>query len=442
MNKKILIVLSIFLMVFSVVAFGESNQVKFTDVNRLMGVNYFLPDNWETLVDGTKEISHFNYGALSYDPATVMNGQIFEDLTGIRVNQLVVAFDDMAQKITTTILSKSPNPDMFQIERNYVELAKAGMFVNLDDLWTDELWSQYANWVKEDIDVDGHYYAVPQLGQQWAFYYRPSLLKAAGYNNPPKTKDELIKIAQALTHEDIYGYGFAAGDNFSAYESFLSILYMQDGRLLNNGKVEVNTAQTKKALQFLVDMIYKYKVVPMSCVEFKESELGDMFVGGKLAMMGQWDYQYKRAINPEVSNVSDDVGFTVPPSWDSTTEGKTLADYEILAINKFSKNIGACKLFCDYMRSKQAHTNEFLVEGNNTLVKSVYVLTQAKANVDPLYLKTHVLLADKSRRENYENMSAIVDIIGGAVRIALTQEKSIDQVLLDAQKAIDKKMAK
>ena len=416
----------------------KSQEVVFTDVDRIIAPNYGLPDNWKTLVGDTTKISHFNYGALNYDPATVRNGDIFQDLTGIEVDHIVVSFDDMSQKISTALLSKSPTPDMFQIERHYVKLAKAGLLVNVDDLWTDELWSHYADWVKGDLDVDGHYYAVPQLGQQWGFYYRPSLV-----SNPPTTKDELIEIAQELTNDKMYGYGFAAGDSFSAYESFLSILYMMDGRLLQeDGSLNVQTPEAEESLQFLVDLVYKYKVAPPSAAELKESELGDMFSGGNIAMMGQWDYHFKRARNPELSSVADDVEFTVPPSWDKETKGYSLADYEILAISKYSKNIGACKLFLDYMRSEQAHTNEFLLEGNNTLVKEVYDRAASATELDPQYLQAHKELANRSVRENFPEMDKIVDDLGAQIQAAVGGSKTPKEALAAAQAAINKTLKK
>lgn len=417
-----------------------STEVNFTDVDRLISPNYTLPDNWETLVGDARQISHFNYGALDFDPATVRNGDIFQDLTGVEVEHIVVSFDDMAQKISTAILSESSTPDMFQIERNYVRLAKAGMLVNLDELWSDELWEHYADWVKDDVEVDGHYYAVPQLGQQWGFYYRPSLLEEAGFSEPPRTKDELVEMAQAMTTEDVFGYGFAAGDNFSAYESFLSVLYTMDGKLLHDGKVNVETPEAKESLQFLVDLVEEYKVAPPAAAELKESELGDMYVGGQIAMMGQWDYHFARATNPEQSNIPEDVGFTVPPSWDEDTDGKALADFQILAISKFSENIGASKLFLDYMRSEQAHANEFLLEGNNTLVKDVYNRASAQTEVNPQYLEAHEALADQSIRENFSNMAKVVDDLGSQVQAAVAGAKSVDQALSDAQAAINKTM--
>ncbi|NBC28383.1 MAG: extracellular solute-binding protein [Spirochaetes bacterium] len=150
---------------------AEETAVDFTaNPDRLFSVSYTLPDGWEELVEGTSRISHFNYGAMDFDPATMRNGDIFEDLTGVEVEHIVVSFDDMAQKISTAVLSESATPDIFQIERNYVRLARAGRLVNLDELWTDEMWENYADWVKDDIEVDGSYYAVPQLGQQWGLY--------------------------------------------------------------------------------------------------------------------------------------------------------------------------------------------------------------------------------------------------------------------------------
>lgn len=435
--KKVTIISVVLLVVTSMTAFAE---VDFTDPDRIIGLSYQLPEGWETLVGDTSQISHFNYGALNYDPATVRNGDVFEDLTGVNVEHIVVSFDDMSSKISTAVLSRSATPDMFQIERHYVKLARAGFLVDVSELWTDELWSYYADWVKDDVEIDGKYYAVPQLGQQWGFYYRPGLLEAAGYDAPPATKDELVEMAQKLTTDEVFGYGFAAGDSFSAYESYLSVLYMLGGRLLHDGLVKVDTPEAQTALQFLVDLVYDYKVAPEASVELKESELGDMFVGGKIAMMGQWDYHFKRAKNPEQSNVADDVSFTVTPSWDENAEGKALADFQILAISKFSKNIEACKLFLDYMRSEQAHTHEFLLEGNNTLVTTVYERASAETEIDPQYLEAHNQLADKSLRENFENMSEVVEILGGEVQAAVAQAKPVEQALADAQQAIEQTM--
>lgn len=418
-------------------------QVDFTSSpDRLFSPEYQLPDGWEELVGDTEEISHFNYGALEFDPATVMNGERFEELTGVAVEPVVVAFEDMAQKISTAVLSQSPTPDIFDVERHYIRLAEGGLLVNLDDLWTEEIWSHYPEWVRDDVEIDGHYYAVPQLGQQWGFYYRPSLLEEAGFEGAPATKDELLEAAQAATTDDVYGYAFAAGDNFSAYEALLSILYMMDGRLVQeDGEVRVDTEEAQEALQFLHDLIYEHEVAPASAPQLKEAEVGDLFVGGRVAMMGQWDYHFARATDPETSEITDDVVFTTPPSWNADTEGKVPADFQLLGVNKFSKNQGAATLFLDYIRSQEAHANELLVEGNNTLVLDVYDTEAAQTEVDPGYLQAHVDLADVSLRENYRNMPEVIETLGGEVQAALAQAKSVDQALSDAQAAIDRIMA-
>jgi multiple sugar transport system substrate-binding protein len=415
-------------------------EVDFTaNPDRLFGPSYQLPEGWESLVEGTDSLSHFNYGAMQYDPATQRNGDVFEDLTGVGIEHIVVSFSDMSQKISSAVLSKSSTPDLFQAERHYVRLAQGDFLVNVDELWTDEIWEHYPQWVKDDVEVDGHYYAVPVIGQQWGFYYRPSVLNDAGYSGPPQTKDELVEMAKAVTNksENIWGYGFAVGDNFAAYEAFLSMLYMQNGRLLPNGELNVETEEAQTALQFLVDLVHKHEVVPKSAVQLKEAELGDMYVGGQIAMMSQWDYHYSRATNPEQSNIADDVGFTVPPDWTADTDGKALADYQILAINKFSENIDAAKLFMDYMRSQQAHSNEFLLEGNDTLVTDVYQSAAAQSEVDEQYLQAHIELADQSIRENYRIMPKAVEIIGSEVQAAVAQQKSVSDALADAQEALE-----
>lgn len=441
--KKLLAILLVLMMATGVVVAQENAEgVDFTsDPDRLFSLNYSLPEGYEALVEGVDSISHFNYGAMDFDPATQRNGDIFEDLTGVGVEHIVVSFDDMAQQITTAVISESPTPDIFQIERNYVRLARAGRLVNLDMLWTDEIWEFYPEWVKDDIEVDGSYYAVPQLGQQWGFYYRPSLLEEAGFEGTPTTRDELLEMAQAMTTEDVFGYGFAAGDAFSAYESFLSILYMMDGRLIQeDGQIDVTTEEAQMALQFLVDLVYEYEVAPPSAAQLLESELGDLFVNGQVAMMGQWDYHFARAENPDLSAIAGDTGFTMIPSWDEETEGKSQGDFQIMAINAASENIDAAILFLDYMRSEQAHTNEFLLEGNNTLVTTVYDRASAISETDPEYLQAHVDLAPVSIRENFENMSAVVDDLGAQVQAAIANAASVEDALNAAQAAINETM--
>lgn len=444
MQKRTLVAFISIALVFSLGIVSLSEEVDWNEPrsleDRVMGPNYQLPEGWDSLVEGTNQISHFNYGALEYDPATVRNGDVFEELTGVKVQHQVVSFGDMAQKIATTLLGKSPNPDIFQIERNYVRNARAGNLVNLDELWTEDLWAHYPDWVQDDIEVDGHYYAVPQLGQQWGFYYRPGLIEEAGFDGPPETKEELVEVAKAVTTEDTYGYGFAAGDNFAAYESFLSILYMQDGQLLHEGEVDVTTEKATNALQFLVDLVHEYEVAPPAAGQMKEAELGDMFVGGQIAMMSQWDYHYPRATNPEESTIADDVAFTIPPDWSSDIDGKALADFQIMAINKYSNNIPASKLFLDYMRSQQAHSTEFLLEGNNSLVLDVFDSPKAETEVDEGFLKAKKELAGKSVRENFSHMAEVVEALGSQVRAAVTQSKSVEKALSDAQSQIDKAM--
>jgi multiple sugar transport system substrate-binding protein len=216
---------------------------------------------------------------------------------------------------------------------------------------------------------------------------------------------------------------------------------MMNGRLVDDdGMLDVQTDTAQQALQFLVDLVYEYEVAPPSAAQLKEAELGDLFVGGRIAMMGQWDYHFSRAENEEQSNIAGDVGFTVTPSWDAQTDGKALGDFQIMAINGSSDNISAAKLFLDYMRSEQAHSNEFLLEGNNTLVKTVYDRASAASEVDAEYLQAHKELADMSIRENFENMSKVVDDLGSQVQAAVADSKSVERALADAQSAINDTM--
>ncbi|MDZ7799178.1 MAG: hypothetical protein U5K81_00095 [Trueperaceae bacterium] len=78
MRNRLLFVLTLALIIPSLAA----AQVDFTTdaEDRLFNPNYQLPDGWQELVGDTEEISHFNYGAMDFDPATLRNGDVYQEL--------------------------------------------------------------------------------------------------------------------------------------------------------------------------------------------------------------------------------------------------------------------------------------------------------------------------------------------------------------------------
>lgn len=134
-------------------------------------------------------------------------------------------------------------------------------------------------------EFKGNYYGLQYLFNPHIFFYNKDLFKTAGLdpNRPPETWDELANYAQRLTMRDATGKiiqsGFAAT---LVQEDWLwaNLIYVQGGNLLTpEGEVAFDTPEALKALQFMRDLVFKYKVNNRQFLGMEG------FQTGKIAMM-------------------------------------------------------------------------------------------------------------------------------------------------------------
>jgi multiple sugar transport system substrate-binding protein len=107
-------------------------------------------------------------------------------------------------------------------------------------------------------EVVGKRYSIPLDIHPMTMYYNEDLLKAAGIDNPPTTKDEFEKAAQAVTDKGQKGFTITAG--FPIQQIFQMLLYQYGGTAFNEDgtKVTWNSDAGVKALQWLKDAQSKW----------------------------------------------------------------------------------------------------------------------------------------------------------------------------------------
>lgn len=148
---------------------------------------------------------------------------------------------------------------------------------------------------------NGKQYGVPLDVNMHALYYNKDLFKKAGVEKAPATKDEFIATAQKLTIDKNgknasetgfdaaniaqYGFGFAM-NHHSFYQMYA--LMNQNGYnpfTADMTKITLDKAKLSPAIQYIEDLIFKYKVVPIG-----EKSPMDDFKAGKVAMVidGNW----------------------------------------------------------------------------------------------------------------------------------------------------------
>ncbi len=411
---------------------------------RVVSPQYTLPPGALEAIkaEGTKKIIIYNWGDLSFDPATVLNGERFTALTGVEVEWVGTADEQMMPKLQPLFMAKSDEVDIVPLDAtNYRTFVDNGWLLDVSDIWDEATIAKYQKGARSLI-IDGKHYSVPQVARVTdMMYYRPSMLKKAGYTNPPETLDELVTMSRKMTLDidkngsiDQWGHAFRAGGVLDGAEIIKSIALLYGVNPDNyNGKVNYNNKETVKAVEHLVALRNTYKVVPPGVTAYQHGDVADLFLSGNVAIVIDPTYLYGRALE---SPIKDDFAVAMPPAAYRGGPQTVIQNWNGWAVSQFSKNKTASKVFLDMYRSYEAQVAEFILENNEVMLLEAYNHPDAKKlGYSSVLVKMTDTVVDvyQGQGEVYKNV--IIEF-----QNALIGKKTAQQAMDDAQKQIDKIM--
>ncbi len=412
---------------------------------RIDAQEYKLPEGWQEAVKGIKEIKVFNFSAvMPWDIGTQKTADLFTKLTGIRVKWIIPPTPIMVPKQMSLLMAKSPEADVLTFLEYQIEpFKKAGWLEPLDFLYNDKLWKNYPQAFREAASYKGQVYGVPNIMKVFVLNWRPDMYKAAGIEAPPKTWDELIDIGKKLTIDkngdgvpEQYGLIYPSDETYVMY-MVKTFLYNIGGDFIDaNGKINVNTPKMKTAVQFLVDLRNKHKIVPPLVTQLEYIKLVDQFSRGTTA---NTIFGFELMTQPAVFSVSKELAQASIPQGPGGQLGGTQAQFEIVAMNPYSKKKAAAALYLDVRHSRQSARFELLDERNNAWYLPVFdepEVAKEIPNVDVLKLATQ-----NAKSATFEFNSEVMQICAKEVMNAQLGEKSVDAALKDAQSKIESMLA-
>jgi multiple sugar transport system substrate-binding protein len=196
--------------------------------------------------------------------------------------------------------------------------------------------------------VKGKQVAIPFDRSPIALYYNVKMFKEAGLDpaNPPKNKAEFLGALQKLTKgSDQYGLGvsYSGGTPFRIWMSL--VWQHKNGAILSPdlSKAAFNTPAGVEALQFMQDLVYKYKVVPQ-----QEDDPDADFSKGIVAMdiSGAWSmYDFNKVDGLDYMTTPLPVVFDQPAAW---------SDSHVMALpnTKNKANMAAGMKLLKYLSSR------------------------------------------------------------------------------------------
>ena len=205
--------------------------------------------------------------------------------------------DQQLPKILTATVGDVPPDLLWYVPSITGQLVELGAIRPLEE-WFEQLPT------KADLDpallgtmaLNDHLWSVPMATNNAAIFYRPSLFRAAGIEQPPQTWEGLRRDARTLTQDrngdgrvDQHGILLSLGTGEWTVFVWLPFIFSAGGELLQAGQPQLVDPGIATALQFGADLVADGSAV-LSAPE-RGYELDD-FIAGRVAMQvtGPWTF--------------------------------------------------------------------------------------------------------------------------------------------------------
>jgi multiple sugar transport system substrate-binding protein len=202
---------------------------------------------------------------------------------GVEAAVDIVSMNDL-QTIAATAVETGAGPDIIEINQGTAHLY-AEKFVDVSSVCND-LASRFGGYYaasEEACKVNGKWMSVPRFFAPHAINYRIDLFKKAGFENPPKTYDDLLAAGKALMDAKLAPIGFplghAVGDgndwNYALLWSFGGSDVAKDGKT-----VTIDSAETRAALAYMQKL---FAVMPKDVLAWDDSSNNTAMLAGTIS---------------------------------------------------------------------------------------------------------------------------------------------------------------
>jgi multiple sugar transport system substrate-binding protein len=296
--------------------------------------------------------------------------------------------------------------------------------------------------------IGGKVYGFPTEVNAYGLFYNKRLLKEAGFDNPPKTWDELYDMAKALTKKDAsgnivqQGFGFVRGYASIVDQPFMALMATAGGQLISDDlkQAQLDSEAGRKTMEFAAKF-YKDGIADVS---FSVSKT---FPAEQTAMTIQAGW-YAGSLQGTMKEAYANIGSAPLPSPDGKTQG-SIAYSWMWGVNNKSKHQQEAWEFLKWFNTvavKDGLTPEgaFLLDAFNSLSTRKSDL-EAKPSKDKMaddaVLKTFIDALNYAKPEPNPSAGAeIQDILFKQIESTWTGQTTPEAAVQAAQKDIQAKL--
>jgi ABC-type glycerol-3-phosphate transport system substrate-binding protein len=153
--------------------------------------------------------------------------------------------------------------------------------------------------------------------------------------------------------------------------NFLEYLGAQGGRILDGGRVVVNSPEGLRALNEMLAEIYQYRIVPPAVLTWHEEESRFAFQNGEAAFMRNWPYPVPLMADSSESRVAGKFSVAPMPAEPGGSPTSAIGGAQ-LAINRHSEHPEAAWAVINYLTQPEQMRERARVVGQFPTRPEVY----------------------------------------------------------------------
>ncbi len=362
----------------------------------------------------------------------------------IKVEMEYISYDSLHDKFTTSMATNPPPYDVVMVDVIwYDEFIKAGYLADVTDKITSDMKANVFKTAWNVVTRDNKVYGMPWLLDTKYLYYNEKLLKQAGFDNPPKTWEELVEQAKAIKTKGIVDYPivWSWAQQEAAICDFTALLYGNGGKFLDDkGQPAFNDAKGVATLQWMVQTIDDGLTNPASITDVEE-DVRNVFSSGKAVFALNWLYMYDLAnFNEKESQVAGQIKITTIPVFDSVAKSgdksSSVDGSSGFSVVASSPNKDAAFEYVKYLTSEPVQMKYSLhqlpiwstsYQGDN--LKKLEAISPSSPVTVPMFKEQFAFAHVRPTVPYYLEGSKELQL---ALQLALTKQKTPQQALDDA----------
>lgn len=364
----------------------------------------------------------------------------FERQTGTKVNIVSADWDHVADKVLPALAAGSSAYDIVEFDNCWVaQFAQTGWLRPLEAYAGENYIKGMLPALLNLFSAKGHLYGITWNNDLRLFMYNARMLKQAGIGDCPETWSELVEQSGRLQAAGIAKYGFIANwEKGQALTNDHTVMVRSfGGRILDkNGDPALDSPEAIAALQFMVNVLHKYKIADPASLTSSQKIAQEVFLRGDTAFFPQaWAGLYAYSRNPEVSRVVGEVEVAPKPLGVTKDMGSILSLPEALAISTSSKHPDEAWAFLKFISNKEANKAQSLAIGSFPIWTDLFN--------DPELLRKFPYWKGFGLQSRYlEGLPAVTwynelsEIQSVEVMNALVRSKTVEQATRDMMRAI------